>query len=312
VLFGHGWIDLPPHVWDDTSRTFETPLVPSAPERAIDARVRPSKSGLSITLESSAPLDDAEVRAARDQIARMLRVEDDLASFWMICREHAHLEWVARRGGGRLMRSPSLFEDLMKLLFTTNCTWAVTRGMTRRLVDTLGPAAPSGRRAFPSAEVCAERPASFFKDEVRTGYRAEACRALAAAFADGTIDVAAIEDPARPTDEVRRRLLSLRGFGPYAVGQALRLLGRYDDLAIDSWCRSRLAEMAGKKKPPTDRAIARRYEKFGSYQGLALWMDLTAAWHGEGSTSSSLGSPSAALPAAPRGTRNSAGSSSGK
>jgi hypothetical protein len=29
----------------------------------------------------------------------------------------------------------------------------------------------------------------------------------------------------------------------------------------------------------TDRSIARRYERFGEHQGLALWLELTAPWH---------------------------------
>jgi N-glycosylase/DNA lyase len=81
---------------------------------------------------------------------------------------------------------------------------------------------------------------------------------------------------------VRKRLLALDGFGPYAAGQALRLLGRYDDLALDSWCRARIAQTLGRRKAPRDTAIARSYAGFGSYKGLALWCDLTAEWHGEG------------------------------
>jgi N-glycosylase/DNA lyase len=76
--------------------------------------------------------------------------------------------------------------------------------------------------------------------------------------------------------------VSLRGFGPYAAGQAMRLLGHYEHLALDSWCRARLAAMAGKKKPPADRVVEKRYARFAPFQGLALWLDLTADWHGEG------------------------------
>ena len=76
--------------------------------------------------------------------------------------------------------------------------------------------------------------------------------------------------------------MQLRGFGPYAAGQALRLLGRYDDLALDSWCRARLAQRSTRGVAPSDATIERRYARFGRYKGLALWMDLTASWHDEG------------------------------
>ncbi|MSR47198.1 MAG: hypothetical protein EXS13_09050 [Planctomycetes bacterium] len=84
-----------------------------------------------------------------------------------------------------------------------------------------------------------------------------------------------------PTPALRERLLSLEGFGPYAAGLALRLLGRHDDLALDSWCRARLATMTERKPPPSDRAVARRYARYGDDRGLVLWLELTADWHGE-------------------------------
>ena len=79
-------------------------------------------------------------------------------------------------------------------------------------------------------------------------------------------------------------MLALPGFGPYAAGQALRLLGRHEDLALDSWCRNKLAQQRGRRKPPADRTVERAYRAFGRYKGLALWMDLTADWHGETAT----------------------------
>jgi 3-methyladenine DNA glycosylase/8-oxoguanine DNA glycosylase len=114
---------------------------------------------------------------------------------------------------------------------------------------------------------------------VRAGYRASRAVELAGAFAEGRIDDRHFDDPSLSTEEVRERLLALPGFGPYAAGQALRLFGRYDDLALDSWCRSKLAQLEGKKKPRSDRAIEKSYARYGTYRGLVLWMHLTADWH---------------------------------
>jgi hypothetical protein len=61
----------------------------------------------------------------------------------------------------------------------------------------------------------------------------------------------------------------------------MRLCGHYDRLALDSWCRARLAELAGTRRPPSDRTVLRRYAAWAPFQGLALWLDLTAQWHGE-------------------------------
>ena len=167
----------------------------------------------------------------------------------------------------------------MKLLFTTNCSWAATQGMTERLAAGLGEVAPSGLRAFPRPEACAGAGERFFRDQVRAGYRAPRAVALAREFAEGRLSDADFVDPAISTEELRERLLALPGFGPYAAGQALRLLGRYEDLALDSWCRARLAASEGRAKPRTDRAIEKSYERYGIYRGLVLWMELTADWH---------------------------------
>ena len=106
-------------------------------------------------------------------------------------------------------------------------------------------------------------------------------RLVARLFADGEVDDAWFTDASLPIETLRDRLLALPGFGPYAAGQAMRTLGHYKDLALDSWCRARLATMDGRSKAPTDATVARRYRLFDPYDGLALWMDLTAEWHGE-------------------------------
>lgn len=269
TLFGHGWIDLAPHRWNKETRRFHSVIA--------GADVSVWQKGRALLVSTS-----GKSKNVRRGLARMLRLDHDLAAFWALCEQEPAFSWVARRGAGRLMASPTLFEDLAKLLMTTNCTWAVTRNMSANLVNALGPRAPSGNRSFPDAAACAKKPASFYRDVVRMGYRAEPMVKLARGFASGKLTADHFEDPTLSTDEVRERLLELGGFGPYAAGQALRLLGRYDDLALDSWCRATFAKHRGKKKPPSDRTIAREYSRFREWQGLALWMDLTAPWHGEG------------------------------
>lgn len=277
-LFGHGWIALAPHRFDDATNTFSTVL--SLGGVAVDATLRQDgRDQLVLRLCGARPLDAAQKRLARRHVAHMLRLDDDLGPFHALCRREQRLRWAARRGAGRLLRSATVFEDLMKLLFTTNTTWAGTEAMTRNLVAAAGAVAPSGARGFPAPADCV-RDAAFYRDVVRAGYRADAAVALATAFAEGRLDDDRFLRP-QPKDELWQRLVSLRGFGPYAAGQAMRLLGHYEHLALDSWCRARLAAMAGRRTPPSDRTVERRYAKFAPFQGLALWLDLTADWHGE-------------------------------
>ena len=169
----------------------------------------------------------------------MLRTGVDLSPFWRACRRDNELGWVARRRAGYLMASQTAFEDLLKILFTTNCSWSATEGMVHRTVAASKTRSPTGQRTFPSAGQCARMRLSTWKERIRCGYRAEHARVVAKLGADGKLDeIAGDPDPERR----RASLLQLPGFGPYAAGQALRLLGDgyYEDLALDSWCRARL------------------------------------------------------------------------
>jgi 3-methyladenine DNA glycosylase/8-oxoguanine DNA glycosylase len=280
-LFGHGWVMLAPHGFDEATQTFTTVL--NLGGAAIDVVLRQlDPDALQLELASARKLRDRAANLAAARIRHMLRLDCDLGPFHAMCATDPGLRWAARRGAGRLLRSASMFEDLMKLLFTTNTSWSATEAMTRNLVAAAGPPSPSGARAFPTPEQCPREPA-FWRDVVRVGYRAGAAIALVQAFVAGELDDAHFLAP-QPSTQLWERLLARRGFGPYAAGQAMRLCGHYDRLALDSWCRARLAELAGKERPPADRTVERRYARWAPFQGLALWLDLTADWHQSAST----------------------------
>jgi len=278
ALFGHGWIGLPPHHWDEATETWHAALAHG--QSAVAIRVRQtSKNRLRLELDAPRRLSPATLQRLASSIAHMLRLHDDLGPFHQLCASDPQLAWAARRGAGRLLRSATVFEDLLKLLFTTNTTWAGTVAMTERLVAACGPVAPDGRRAFPMAGQCPTDP-DFWRQQVKVGYRAAAAVALVEGFAEGRLrDRDFLGSNAA---EAWQRLLSLRGFGPYAAGQAMRLSGHYEALALDSWCRAQLAAREAPPKVPGDAEVAARYARFAPFQGLALWVDLTAGWHGEG------------------------------
>ncbi|MGH9399432.1 MAG: hypothetical protein ACRD00_03625, partial [Thermoanaerobaculia bacterium] len=82
-------------------------------------------------------------------------------------------------------------------------------------------------------------------------------------------------------EEIREAILGEHGFGPYAAEGLLRILGRHDYLAIDSWIRKQYRRLHPGSKKTTDRSIARRYACYGRFKGLALWLDMTRHWHEE-------------------------------
>jgi N-glycosylase/DNA lyase len=287
----HGWYDLAPWRWDPERRVLGRPIALTG-GGAVHAEVAEGKRGLTFRALAEGRPSPGDARAARAAIRACLALDEDLEPFRRRAaaleveraagrrRDLPDLRWALRRGAGRLLRSPTVFEDAVKTLCTTNCSWALTRLMVSRLCERLGVPAPLGGRTFPSPAAMAAAPESFYREEIRAGYRAPFLAALARDVANGAVDLEALRASAEPTDALARRLRALRGFGPYAAEHLLRLLGRHDHLALDSWNRAKLARLRARRRPPSDGALRRWYAPYGEWAGLAMWLEVTADWHG--------------------------------
>jgi 3-methyladenine DNA glycosylase/8-oxoguanine DNA glycosylase len=215
-------------------------------------------------------------RASLTRVARrVFSLDVDLGEFARTLSSEPRLARALAQGRGRMLRAPALFEDAVKMLLTTNCSWAATKGMVVRLI---GEAGAEGR-AFPTAEAVAGLTVAKLKSRIRCGYRAEALARLARRVARGNLSLADWERPEAPAEEIRAAILAEHGFGPYAAEGLLRILGRHDFLAIDSWVRQEYRRRFHGPRRTTDRAIARRYARYGAHRGLALWLEMTSHWH---------------------------------
>jgi 3-methyladenine DNA glycosylase/8-oxoguanine DNA glycosylase len=272
TLASHGVADLAPNEIDEEARTLTTTLaLPRGRARTI--RVGAGRPGFA-RIEGEG-IGAADGRAIAETVRHLLRLEADLSGFYAAAREDADLEWACA-GAGRMLRSPTVFEDVVKTICTTNCAWSATVRMTTALVDHLGPEAPDGRHAFPTPAAMAEADEAFYRDVVRAGYRGAYLRSLAADAAEGRLDLEALNDPELPDDEVAERLLALPGCGPYATAHMMMLLGRYSRLILDSWTRPKYARLNGRKAG--DKTIERRFRRYRDYAGLAFWLYLTRDW----------------------------------
>jgi N-glycosylase/DNA lyase len=177
-----------------------------------------------------------------------------------------------------MLRSPTVFEDLVKTICTTNCSWALTKKMVSGLVDNLGKETRDGTRSFPPAEAMALEPVKFYVEEVRAGYRSAYLKELADRVAAGELDVESWSNSELPTAELFKQIKQVKGAGTYAAENLLKLLGRYDGLALDSWTRSRFYELRNNGRKAKDKKIERYYAPFNEWRGLALWCDVTRDW----------------------------------
>jgi N-glycosylase/DNA lyase len=275
VVLSHGWCQLAPTAYDERRRVLHRTLdLPDA--GALTVSVREARGGLEATWGRVKGSCDDRI-AIKTQLRRMLAVDVDLGDLYAHCAALPLLDWVPASGLGRPLRSPTAFEDLAKTLSTTNCSWALTRLMCRRVVDSLGPEGPAGERAFPAPAAFVAAGEAHFAEVVRAGYRARAFVELAAAYPG--LDVARWEDPAVDDAEVLREVRALRGFGPYAAEGMLGLLGRPRGLALDSWVRAKLPRVLG-RDTMTDAEIAAEFAPLGRWAGTGLWLALTRDWFG--------------------------------
>jgi 3-methyladenine DNA glycosylase/8-oxoguanine DNA glycosylase len=218
-------------------------------------------------------------------VRHVLRLDADLSAFYAAAADDPALAWVTT-GAGRMIQSPTVFEDVVKTVCTTNCAWSATRRMVDAIVGHLGEAAPGARdgepfgHAFPTPEAMAEAGGSFYRDVARAGYRGAYLVALSRSVAEGEVDLewfARATTEELPDDELEARLLALPGVGPYAAAHIMMTIGRYHRLILDSWTRPTYAKLTG-RKTATDATIVRRFRRYGPYAGLAFWLFLTRDW----------------------------------
>jgi 3-methyladenine DNA glycosylase/8-oxoguanine DNA glycosylase len=278
TLVSHGVASLPPSELDEEARVL-TVTVPLRGVKPRTIRVREGRRGKA-RIEILGPVPGDRIKqGVREVVGRILNLDEDLSTLYAAAEEDPELSWIVG-GAGRMFRSPTVFEDVVKTICTTNTTWSATERMVGALVSELGEES-AGRlgRAFPTPAVMAKASDVFYRDVVRAGYRGAYLKTLATDVAVGALDLEELRSAAPdelPDDEVLARLLALPGVGPYAAAHVMMLLGRHSLLILDSWTRPKYARLNGRKA--ADRQIERRFRRYGPYAGLAFWLFLTRDW----------------------------------
>ncbi len=275
TALSHGWYDLAPFGFDQTGWAL-TRVIALDKDRAVTLEITDAKGIVRVRFAGRAGKRDIE-KITRD-VRHMLRLDDDMTSFYSAVRREPDFKWIARAGAGRLLRSPTVFEDLVKTICTTNCSWALTKKMIEGLVGALGRQSSDGRRAFPTPEAMASVPLEFYRDVVRAGYRAPYLKELAQQAAGGQLDAEGWLGSELDSDSLKREMKKVKGAGDYAAENLLRLVGRYEGLALDSWVRAQFARKRNGGGATSDREIEHYYSRFGAWRGLALWCDMTRDW----------------------------------
>lgn len=210
VLRSHGWARLAPFRAKDDMLSYVLRL---GSGQVVELRIQPAPKGVAVDITDS--LDELDSAAVARAVAWMLGLHVDLSAFYALVRAEPKLAHVEPRGLGRLLRSPSLWEDAVKTILTTNVSWGNTVRMVERLVDHFSEPLPEDplRRAFPTPLRIALSDVDTLRDTARLGYRAPYVHALARSVSDGHLALETFTNPALPTEQVRRELLAIKGWG---------------------------------------------------------------------------------------------------
>ncbi len=213
-------------------------------------------------------LSRREQAQARGHIARMLRLDEtqaDIAAFHAV-----DPRWKAS-GRGRVFRSATLFQDIIRTVTSCNVAWSSTVNMNRRFCEVLGEGG-----AFPTVARFARVRPGTLRGRCRVGYRDQRIIDLARLFLSGQIDEAWLSDPATSDDAAFAFLKTLPGIGPYAAANIMQLLGRYAFLAIDSETlrHGRKALGFAGEDPQVIAQVRAHYEQFGAHRFRSYWFEL--------------------------------------
>ncbi|KAL2513848.1 uncharacterized protein Fot_27819 [Forsythia ovata] len=199
-----------------------------------------------------------------DQVRRMLRLSDE--ENWRIRDFQEVHEEAKNRGFGRVFRSPTLFEDMVKCILLCNCQWSRTLSMAKALCElqlelqlplsneSLANAAnktipgPLERKEvssctkignFPSPRELASLDEKFSAKRCNLGYRAGRIMNLAREIVDGRVQLRELEDICGTLslpeyDKLAEKLKVIDGFGPFTCANVLMCMGFYHVIPIDS------------------------------------------------------------------------------
>src|SRR5689334_19001927 len=112
----HGWFDLPPFEHVEGTNQLRYVFQPAGNDPAISVVIAKRRSKLIVDLQDK-PKDADRILGG---VRHILRLDDNLDEFYRAVEIDERLSWIADVNAGRLLRSPTVWEDLIKTICTTN------------------------------------------------------------------------------------------------------------------------------------------------------------------------------------------------
>lgn len=278
VVYSHGWSDLQPFSVGSDGAALRS-IISLSPKKHVPVFITHHHGRLIIAVDTSRPLSTVERTLIKGRVRSIFRLDESLDAFYSLCRQEIGLRWIPRTGGGRMLRSATMFEDIIKMICTTNCSWSLTKIIITHLTTKLGTPVRNGMFSFPTPDAIAAQSERWLRRETSSGYRAPYLLEFSERIATGELSVEHLRTADMTTEEMYTFLRTIKGVGHYAAGNLLKLLGHYDFLSIDSWIRSQFSTIHKNGRTVSDAVIEKQYARYGRWRGLVCWMDMTKQWH---------------------------------
>ena len=279
TVYSHGWVSLLPNYYikeNGVLTRVESLETGNVVLLAISGNEDKNNPKVKVRIESKDKLTSNEKREIKSKVIYMLRAKEDLSPFYKLCKKSGK-EWQPlTKGIGRLLRSSTFFEDIVKVICTTNVQWGGTKGMIQRLIEFYGDPLPWDKslKSFPTPERIAKTRFESFDKKVRMGYRSEYVHLLAKQIVKGELKLEKFFDKSLPSPLLKKELLKIKGIGAYAAASLMMSLERYDELPIDSVFRDFVKNKYFDGIYPGDKKSSQIYEKWGEWKFLTYWFDL--------------------------------------
>jgi 3-methyladenine DNA glycosylase/8-oxoguanine DNA glycosylase len=230
TVASHGWVYLAPWRWDpDASRLARVERIGSWTGTVAVTQHKPT----AVTVHS-----DGFAAADRSEI--LSRVRRWLSADWEPTAAVAALPDAAElieRGGGRMLRGSTFYEDFVKTVLTINTSWSATCRMVAALVT------EPGSGAFPGPETVLDYGEARLRERAKLGFRARTVVLTTRRMLDdGAITSSGDGAIERLGHDY---LLGLKGIGPYAAAHCRILLHDFSRIPVDSVATAYLRERYG-------------------------------------------------------------------
>ena len=253
TVASHGWVHLEPWRWEPETGTLSRAECIGGRIGTIAVRQRDATT-LTVAWDGFSQRAKAEIllRAGRWVSAEW----SPAAAVAALATGFADEAALVARGGGRLLRCSTFYEDFIKTLLTVNTSWSGTCRMNAALV------AEPGGGAFPLPEAMIDYGEERLRRIAKLGFRAPtAVAATRRMLDDGVIDAAGHGDIDRLDHDY---LLSHKGIGPYAAAHCRMLLHDFSRIPVDSVVVAHLRE----RHDTTPEAFIAARAECGIYLGL--------------------------------------------